>query len=852
MTQQSASHTPMMLQYLSIKADHEDILLFYRMGDFYELFFDDAKLASQLLSITLTARGKSAGIPIPMAGIPVHSLDKYLVQLVKVGKSVAICEQIGDPAQSKGPVERKVMRIVTPGTLTDENLLPERRDNLLVAMHRQQDCFGLATLDITSGRFAVQETTSFSVLLGELERIKPAELLLDEATVVEPEIISAHNVTRRPPWHFDSAVGKRLLIKQFGTQDLSGFGCEHLTGAIAAAGALLQYLHDTQNGSLIHLQGLRLESQEDGVILDAASRRNLELENSLSGQQAHTLVAIMDQAATAMGSRLLRRWINRPLRCQQTLRLRHHSVGQLLHDVRFQDIRDCLRGIGDIERILARIALQSARPRDLTVLQNSLQIIPTLRQWLGALDSPLLQELHMQISDHSELYQVLKRAIVSDPPLLIRDGGVIATGYNEQLDELRDLNKNADAFLLQLEAKEKNRTGVPTLKVSYNRVHGYYIELGKARADKVPEDYIRRQTLKTAERFITPELKAFEEKILSAREKSLALEKLLYEQLLEQLKSDIEQLQTTANALAQVDVLANFAERADTLDFNPPILTDEPGINIEAGRHPVVEHHQETPFVANDLNLHDQRRMLIITGPNMGGKSTYMRQIALITLLAYIGSYIPAKTARIGPIDRIFTRIGAADDLASGRSTFMVEMTETANILNNATAQSLVLMDEVGRGTSTFDGLSLAWSSAIHLARNIRAFCLFATHYFELTTLPQECDQIDNVHLDAIEHGNKIIFLHALKDGPASQSYGLQVAALAGVPNSIIEQAKQYLTRLENTAHKHVQPTEAPQQFDMFPVYDHPAIPKLVAMVPDNMTPRQAINMLYELKKTVT
>jgi len=849
-------HTPMMQQYLRIKAEFPHTLLFYRMGDFYELFYDDARKAARLLDITLTARGKSGGEPIPMAGIPYHSADGYLARLVRKGESVAICEQIGDPAKAKGPVERRVTRIVTPGTLTDEALLEERRDNLIAAVTRAADRYGIAALDVTSGRFNVLEVAGDEALAGELERLAPAELLFDEDNP-PPLGEERPGLRRLPPWQFEHDAAQRLLCQQFGTRNLAGFGCQDLPLAVAAAGGLLQYVRDTQRTALPHIRGLRVERREESVVLDAASRRNLELETNLAGGREHTLAWVMDHTVTAMGSRLLCRWINRPLADHVRLRLRHQAVAVLLEDLHFEDLREQLRAVGDVERILARVALRSARPRDLAQLRDTLGRLPALRtaleQVMPGADCALLTTIHERIGEHPGVQALLAEAIIDEPPVLIRDGGVIAEGYDSELDELRAISHNAGQFLLELEMRERERSGIATLKVAYNLVHGYYIEVSRTQSDKVPEDYIRRQTLKGAERYITPELKAFEDKALSASERALAREKALYEALFEPLSENLSALQCSAEALAELDVLANLAERADALDLCRPELDQRPGLRIEAGRHPVVERVLDGPFIANDVHFDAQRRMLIITGPNMGGKSTYMRQTALIALLAHVGSFVPARRAVIGPLDRIFTRIGAADDLAGGRSTFMVEMIETANILHNATEHSLVLMDEVGRGTSTFDGLSLAWACAETLATEVRALTLFATHYFELTALADTLPGLANVHLDAVEHGDGIVFLHAVKEGPANQSYGLQVAALAGVPPAVIARARDHLQQLE-TQSLHVHPVEpAAQQFSLFDESPRevtsPALDALRKTDPDALSPRQALETLYRLRE---
>ncbi|MBD3671535.1 MAG: DNA mismatch repair protein MutS [Gammaproteobacteria bacterium] len=843
----SPSHTPLMQQYLRIKAEHPEILLFFRMGDFYELFYDDARRAAALLDIALTQRGSSAGEPIPMAGVPYHAVDGYLARLIRLGESVAICEQIGDPALAKGLVERKVVRIVTPGTVSEEALLEARRDNLIAALHRHKQSFGLAWLDMAGGHFRVMEFSGEEALSAELERLQPAELLIAEDSPLADTLIERPGLRKQAPWNFESETARRLLNEHFGTQDLSGFGCNDLEQAVAAAGALLHYVHEAQRCQLDHIRAIRTEHREQSILLDAASRRNLELEHSLAGESAHTLVAILDHTVTAMGSRLLRRWVHRPLRARDILGARHHAVATLLQNQDFTSMHEPLRGVGDIERILTRIALRSARPRDLVQLRNSLEALPGLRHALQLLDSPRLQQLHRELGEYPGLHHLLEEAVVESPPQLIRDGGVIAEGYDGELDELRGLKDNAGDYLLQLEQRERERTGINTLKVSYNKVHGYYIEVSRLHSDRVPEDYQRRQTLKAAERYIIPELKTFEDKALSAQERALAREKQLYLKLLDQIAEQLEPLQTTAAALAELDVLANLAERADTLDYCQPQLVDESVIDIRQGRHPVVEVIQQTPFSANDIHLDEGRKMLIITGPNMGGKSTYMRQVALILLMAHIGSFVPAEAATLGDIDRIFTRIGASDDLASGRSTFMVEMTETANILHNATANSLVLMDEIGRGTSTFDGLSLAWACAEHLATGSGPYTLFATHYFEMTALPETAPSVANVHLDAIEHEDRIVFLHSVNEGPANQSYGLHVAALAGVPREVIHQAQHKLVQLEQERGNMAQADTS--QLSLFE--SHPLERLLQETRPDEMSPREALELIYRMKKMV-
>ncbi|NOT85461.1 MAG: DNA mismatch repair protein MutS [Methylococcaceae bacterium] len=841
-----------MQQYLRIKAEHLTTLLFYRMGDFYELFFDDAKKASQLLDITLTSRGQSAGTPIAMAGIPYHAAESYIARLLKQGESVAICEQIGDPATSKGPVDRKVMRIVTPGTVTDEALLEERKDNLLVAISDAALPFGIASLDLTSGRFVLQQVERLEQLFSEIERLDPAELLIREDSPILKHYKSRAGICGRPPWHFEIQSATQLVLRQFNTHDLKGFGCENIPNAVAAAGCLLQYVKDTQQNALPHIQGINIEQSDAYIALDANSRRNLELDFHPSGKAQFTLLGVLDKTITAMGSRCLRRWIHRPLRDHAVLNHRFSAIENLLHNRLYQEVHAVLRQVGDIERISSRIALKSARPRDLLVLRNTLAALPDLQQCLSPVDAPLLLELCQYIAEQPALLNLLQRAIIDNPPVLIRDGGVIAPGYHLELDELRNLSQNADQFLLDMEARERAATGIAQLKVQYNRVHGYYIEISHLHSAKVPAHYTRKQTLKGAERYITPELKGFEDKVLSAREHSLTFEKALYEDLLNQIGLSLAELQSCASALAELDVLVNFAERAVTLTLTRPVLNQQAGLMIEAGRHIVVEQVTTSPFVANDLIFSAQRKMLVVTGPNMGGKSTYMRQAALMVLLAHIGCYVPAKAMRCGAIDQIFTRIGASDDLASGRSTFMVEMSETANILHNATANSLILMDEIGRGTSTFDGLSLAWACAEYLAKQTKAYTLFATHYFELTTLAEKHRTIHNIHLDAMEHGDKIIFLHAVKDGPANQSYGLQVAALAGVPKVVIENAKTILRQLEQQAYKEQQITSGNNQLDIFSSVEcHPAVCLLADIKPDELTPRDALALVYRLKGMV-
>ncbi len=829
----------MMQQYLRIKGEHPDILVFYRMGDFYELFYDDAEKASRLIDLTLTQRGSSAGAPVKMAGVPVHSVEQYLAKLVKMGQSVAIAEQIGDPATAKGPVDRQVTRIVTPGTLTDSELLDDKSDNVLLALSRDKSTVGLAWLSLASGALRVAEVAP-QALDNELRRIAPAEILIRKDASLD-----GYLVTTLPEWHFDIEAGKKRLLKQLGAGSLAGFGCEDMTLAIGACGALLDYAAKTQGQALAHVTAVSAERAGEHVRLDAATRRNLELTETLRGEPAPTLFSLLDECATGMGSRLLRHWLHHPLRDRAALAARHDAVTAL------QDspIHKILRRFSDVERITARLALKSVRPRELSGLRDSLKLLPELRQAFPD-TAALLRDLALDLATPVEALSLLERAIHPEPAARVIDGGVIADGYNADLDELRRLQTDAGSFLVELEKREKERTQIPNLRVAYNSVHGYYIEVTNSHTTKVPDDYRRRQTLKNAERYITPELKTFEDKALSARDRALALEKSLYEKVIEELQAHLPPLQKIARAIAQSDVLANFSSLAVKKNFARPHFTDQICIDIEGGRHPVVEAQIEN-FIANDCRLSPLRRFLLITGPNMGGKSTYMRQVALIVLMAHIGSFVPAKAARIGPIDQIFTRIGAADDLAGGRSTFMVEMTESASILHNATEKSLVLMDEVGRGTSTFDGLALAWAIAKHLVDKNKALSLFATHYFEMTRLALEYKEVANVHLDAVEHKDTVVFLHAVEEGPASRSYGLQVAALAGVPKPVIRQANKYLQLLEDSS------LARGNQEDLFsrrtekepePATD-PLREEMLKVNPDELTPREALELLYRLKK---
>ncbi|MDO6684282.1 DNA mismatch repair protein MutS [Agarivorans sp. 2_MG-2023] len=846
-------HTPMMRQYLTLKAQHPEILLFYRMGDFYELFYDDAKRASELMDISLTKRGQSAGTPIPMAGIPYHAAENYLSRLVQLGESVAICEQIGDPATSKGPVERKVVRIITPGTVSDEALLEEKQDNLLVSVINQQQQIGLAYLDIASGRFVINQFTGEQQLQAELQRLNPAELLYPDDFEFYSELQAYKGLRRRGEWEYDLATAQKVLNQQFGTRHLDGFGVSEYPLALSAAGCLMQYVQDTQRTALPHINAIIVESQNQFIQLDATSRKNLELTRNLAGGYENTLSSILDRSSTAMGSRLLNRWLHQPLSNQQQVSARQDCIAEILETDLYPLVQTVLKSIGDIERILARLALRSARPRDLARLRNAFSLLPELQSYLSSTQA--LAPIAKNIGEFPDTLALLERAIIDNPPVLIRDGGVIAPAYHQELDEWRDLSEGATQFLKDIEQREREQTGIANLKIGYNKVHGFYIEVSRLYSEQVPEHYIRRQTLKNMERYIIAELKEHEEKVLSSQGKALALEKRLYEELLDLLMPSLSNMQRSAQAIAQLDVLCCLAERAESLNCVRPHFSEQSGISIEGGRHPVVEHVNDTPFIANPVTLAEKRRLLIVTGPNMGGKSTYMRQTALICLMAYMGSFVPAESATLGPIDKIFTRIGASDDLASGRSTFMVEMTETANILHNATTNSLVLMDEIGRGTSTYDGMSLAWAVAQALSK-IESQTLFATHYFELTQLPEILDGVANVHLDAVEHQDTIAFMHQVQEGAASKSYGLQVAALAGIPKAVISQAKRKLKQLEAANPAPVDTPSIPESdlaaqlsMDLGSVEEHPILDQLRNLDPNELSPRAALDLLFNLKQ---
>lgn len=865
-----SSHTPMMQQYLRVKMEHPHSLMFYRMGDFYELFFDDAHKAAKLLGITLTHRGKTSGKPIPMAGVPYHAAEGYLARLVKKGETVVICEQIGE-VTGKGPVERGVVRIITPGTLTDDALLNSHQSSNLVSLCLQQNQIGIALLDLSAGIFKVQQMDYLPEQLAiELSRLMPSEIVVDE-DIVDPNIIEQVKkqldcpVTKRPNVDFNLNNAQKTLCDQFAVSSLSGFGIDHLPLAKAAAAALIHYAKETQKTALPHIRSIQLEQSSDFIALDPVTRRNLELVEPLF-EHGTSLFQLINDCQTAMGSRLLSRTLMQPLRDTALLDARLDAIQALIQGYHESPVRLVLKEISDIERVLSRVALGSARPRDLVQLRQACAQIPYLRHALqpivSAQQSALIQNLNEELGDFHGLHQRLMQAIVENPPVLLRDGNVIAEGFDSELDELRKIRDHAGQFLIDLEVKERQESGIPTLKIGYNRVSGYYIELTRAQAEQAPEHYIRRQTLKNAERYITPELKSFEDKVLSSESRALAREKMLFEMLLDELRQDIAQLQMMSSTIAQIDLLANFAHQARLRNWARPEYSPEIGIKITAGRHPVVEALSKTAFTPNDTLLDYNHRLAIITGPNMGGKSTYMRQTALIALLGYCGSYVPAQTAVLGPIDRVFTRIGSADDLSTGKSTFMVEMTETSQILHHATSQSLVLMDEVGRGTSTYDGLSLAWACVLDLSKRIKCLCLFATHYFELTELSKESG-VDNYHVTAKEMNGNLILLHKVQQGPASQSHGLQVAKLAGIPANVIKEAQNRLRILEKQQHKNV---NLAVQDDLFAPATSSAEPEVIERVievekpspaldllrsidVDNLTPRQALEQLYALKE---
>ena len=846
-----SSTTPMMQQYLRIKADYPDTLVFYRMGDFYELFYEDAERAADLLDITLTSRNKSSDNPIKMAGVPCHSVDQYIQKLIQLSMSVAICEQIGDPAKAKGPVERKVVRVITPGTLTDEKFLDARTENLIMAVHEADGTQAIALLEVSSGRFSAKNVSEKESVHSEIDRVKPAEVLAADSTDLAAQL-PVDRCQEVPAWYFDYEHSTDLLKKQYGVESLTAFGCEQHPEATAVAGALLQYAIDVYGSELPHIQKLRFETPDEFLILDDYSWRNLEIERTLSGETRNSLIDIYDRCSTAMGARTLRRWFRKPVRNRIEVQRRHMIIEHLLERDKIDSIRTILQGIADVERISSRVATKSARPVDLVRLKESLKAIPKLGDAIDPGNCTEALKLCEAMDVIPEVSDLLARAILDEPASMIRDGGVIRPGYDEELDELMRLRNDSGQQLAEMEIQERTRTGIRNLRVHYNRVHGYYIEVPRQAGDRVPEEYVRRQTLKNNERFTTEKLSEFESKILSAKEKSQARERILYEELLEHLRQFVSRMQKTADSIAQLDVLCNFANLSITDSLKRPILVDEPGLSIIGGRHPMVEATLNKPFVPNDTEFNDENRLLLITGPNMGGKSTYMRQTAVITLLSYTGCYVPAKSATIGPIDRIFTRIGASDDLSSGNSTFMVEMTEMAAILHGATPQSLVIVDEIGRGTSTFDGLALAWACADSLLTDVQAYCMFSTHYFEITALAETLPGASNVHLNAVKHGGKIVFLYEVNQGATNQSYGIQVARLAGIPSKVVSLASEKLSQLTESASNPNQHTFGPMQMSLFdpePKKNSPILDKLKDIDPDDLSPKEALEMLYFLKR---
>ena len=847
--------SPLLRQYAGIKQEFPDTLLLFRMGDFYELFFDDARRGSELLDIALTTRGRANGEPIPMAGVPHHSLETYLSRLVEQGESAAICEQLGDPAKSKGPVERGVVRVVTPGTLTDMELLSERRQCLLAALARSGGRWGLAVAELSAGRLVLLEGEDDQSLEAELQRLQPAELLFSDSELEEPVPTMAGRRCRQPSWYFDAVAAERALCEFFSVRDLKGYGCADMKLAVGAAGCALQYMRHTQRQAMPILDGIQVQRLDDGLALDAATRRNLELDSSLAGDRQASLIGVIDTALTPMGGRRLGSWIHRPLRDVAEIKARHEAVSTLMKGEIWSPLRALLRDISDLERICGRIGLHSARPRDLVALRQALSKLPEIAVLLQPTADARLSRLRANLGDHGELLNYLERALVENPPPLARDGSIFAPGLDADLDELRRLDRDADQTLAELEERERNATGVSNLRIRYNRVFGYALEVSRNQADKMPAHYVRRQTLKQAERYVTEELADLEQRILSARDRSLARELELYEGLLDRLQEQLNPLRATSDALAELDVLATFAERAATLDWCQPQLIDDRRLHIENGRHPVVEQCLQEPFTPNHTHLGgDEPQLLLITGPNMGGKSTYMRQVALISILAHAGSFVPATSAAVPVLDRVFTRIGAADDLAGGRSTFMVEMAETAEILRNATASSLVLMDEIGRGTGTYDGLALARASVEWLARGAKPLTLFATHYFELTRLADSLAGVGNAHLDCAEVEDGIRFLYALSKGPASRSYGLQVARLAGVPDGVVAHASRHLRCLEKETQRRLEtPRYEEDQLTLGveasseakPSPPHPILAELGSIDPANLTPRAALDLIY-------
>ncbi len=848
----SSGHTPMMKQYLEIKEEYPDKILFYQMGDFYEMFYEDAEEASKILDITLTSRNQSGGSEIPMAGVPIHSAEQYLERLINLNLSVAICDQVGDPATSKGPVERKVVRVITPGTLIEDTLLDDRKENITASIFALDNSYGIATLEISSGRFVGYEVASQELLLNSIRQINAAEMIVSDNQYLFEDEAAQKQV---PSWYFDSLRAEKVLCDLFETKFLDAFDCSEFPVATRAAGALILYVQDLHGHQLPHITGIKFKQQSSFLTMDEITRKNLEIEVGHDETSQNSLVHIFDDCKTVMGTRMLRRWFNAPIRDHAELVSRHDAIDWLLECPDLEKIRTLLKSVADIERILARVSMKTARPRDLLGLRNSLETLPEIKQLIDHSTVGFIQNLQGQLASHPEVLDLLKSSIKDNPANIIRDGGVLRDDYDQELGDLRRMQKESGEHLLLMEAQERQTTGITALRLRYNRVHGYYIEVPRSREGCVPEHYVRRQTIKNAERFVTEELKEFEERILGAKGKALIREKHLYEQILEDLKPYIKTIMQCARALACLDLLGNFAVKAQTLNLCRPKLVDQSLIEIVDGRHPVVEQNLiRKDFISNSTLLDENTRMQLITGPNMGGKSTYMRQAAIIALLAHTGCFVPAQSVRIGLIDRIFTRIGAADDLASGRSTFMVEMTEMASILRNASQNSLVIVDEIGRGTSTYDGLALAWACAIELAMKIKSLTLFSTHYFELTALEKKLPCLVNVHLDVVEHGDNIVFMYKVKLGSASKSYGLQVARLAGIPEHVIKASNSKLQSMENIPideNNNSRSTTKTTPNIITPSAEEKEVLRIKSLDIDNLTPLEALNIIYEMRKNI-
>jgi DNA mismatch repair protein MutS len=867
------SETPLMTQYQAVKSQHPDAVLFFRMGDFFEMFFEDAKIASKVLGLTLTSRGHGKAGDVPLAGFPHHALEGYLGKMIRAGYRVAICDQVEDPKLAKGIVKREVIQVATPGTLTEERLLETKRSNFLTAASVSGDRCGLASVDASTGEFMVTEC-GLDRISDELDSIHPSELLVaeDQAEWFESRLPrNGHRpvLTRREPWIFGRAHGYEMLIRHFGTASLKGFDCEDLDAGLSAAGAAYAYLRETQKTNLAHIRRLRRYSDDQTMTLDASTRRNLEIAASMSGGgREGTLLSILDRTCTAMGGRTLAAWLSKPLRRLTAIRERLEGVAELAAD---RDLRDSLRrqlkGMSDLERIIGRVASGRATPRDLAALGGTLDRVDPLKQSLAGTRSIRCAAIRDGLTPCAEVVGRIRAALADDPPALIGDGGVIREGYDAELDGLRSLAFSGKDWIAKLQSAERDRTGIASLKVGYNRVFGYYIEVTNPHLAKIPADYIRKQTLVNAERFVTPDLKDMEEKILNAEEKLAGVEARLFDALRAFTAGFVETIQENGRLTGELDTLTSFADAADEYRYVQPSVTDEDGIVIEDGRHPVVERllPPGQPFIPNDVRLdNSDHQVLVITGPNMAGKSTYLRQTGLIVLMAQVGSFVPAKAARIGLVDRIFTRVGAQDNVAGGESTFLVEMNETAAILNNATPKSLVLLDEIGRGTSTFDGLSIAWAVAeyLHNQSRVAAKTLFATHYHELTELALILPRVKNYNVAVREWGDHIVFLRKIVEGGCDHSYGIQVARLAGLPPEVIARAKEILRNLEaneltpNRVPKlalgegeALRVAQAPPQLDMFAAREAQVAEALRALNLDGMTPLEALKKLDELKR---